>query len=245
MDKFQLHLALEEVFKLIQRANKYIDETAPWQLAKDESKKARLASVLYNLLECLRISLIMLKPFIPESCDKAFAQIGACEKCSSWDSAAVFGTLPANVTVHKGETLFPRLDMEKALAELEKMNAPAAPKFAPIEPEVTIDDFSKCDMRVCKVLSCEAVKKSKKLLKFKLDDGTGTPRQILSGIHEFYEPDQLVGKTVVAILNLPNRKMMGEDSCGMLISAVHEHDGKEQLHLLMLDDNIPAGFRLC
>ena len=245
MDKLQLHLALEEVFKLIQRANKYIDETAPWQLAKDESKKARLASVLYNLLECLRISLIMLKPFIPESCDKAFAQIGACEKCSSWDSAAVFGALPADVTVRKGETLFPRLDMEKALAELEKMNAPAAPKFAPIEPEVTIDDFSKCDMRVCKVLSCEAVKKSKKLLKFKLDDGTGTPRQILSGIHEFYEPEQLVGKTVVAILNLPNRKMMGEDSCGMLISAVHEHDGKEQLHLLMLDDNIPAGFRLC
>ena len=245
MDKLQLHLALEEVFKLIQRANKYIDETAPWQLAKDESKKARLASVLYNLLECLRISLIMLKPFIPESCDKAFAQIGACEKCSSWDSAAVFGALPADVTVHKGETLFPRLDMEKALAELEKMNAPAAPKFDPIEPEVTIDDFSKCDMRVCKVLSCEAVKKSKKLLKFKLDDGTGTPRQILSGIHEFYEPEQLVGKTVVAILNLPNRKMMGEDSCGMLISAVHEHDGKEQLHLLMLDDNIPAGFRLC
>ena len=100
-------------------------------------------------------------------------------------------------------------------------------------------------MRVCKVLSCEAVKKSKKLLKFMLDDGTGTPRQILSGIHEFYEPEQLVGKTVVAILNLPNRKMMGQDSCGMLISAVHEHEGKEELHLLMLDDSIPAGFRLC
>lgn len=103
----------------------------------------------------------MLKPFIPESCDKAFAQIGACEKCSSWDSAAVFGALPADVTVRKGETLFPRLDMEKALAELEKMNAPAAPKFDPIEPEVTIDDFSKCDMRVCKVLSCEAVKRAR------------------------------------------------------------------------------------
>ena len=245
MDKLQLHLALEEVFKLIQRANKYIDETAPWQLAKDESKKARLASVLYNLLECLRISLIMLKPFIPESCEKAFAQIGADEQCASWDSSAVFGTLPANVTVHKGETLFPRLDMEKALAELEKLNAPAKPQFDPIEPDVSIEDFSKCDMRVCKVLSCEAVKKSKKLLKFMLDDGTGTPRQILSGIHEFYEPEQLVGKTVVAILNLPNRKMMGQDSCGMLISAVHEHEGKEELHLLMLDDSIPAGFRLC
>ena len=245
MDKLQLHLALEEVFKLIQRANKYIDETAPWQLAKDESKKARLASVLYNLLECLRISLSMLKPFIPESCEKAFAQIGADEQCASWDSSAVFGTLPANVTVHKGETLFPRLDMEKALAELEKLNAPAKPQFDPIEPDVSIEDFSKCDMRVCKVLSCEAVKKSKKLLKFMLDDGTGTPRQILSGIHEFYEPEQLVGKTVVAILNLPNRKMMGQDSCGMLISAVHEHEGKEELHLLMLDDSIPAGFRLC
>ena len=245
MDKLQLHLALEEVFKLIQRANKYIDETAPWQLARDESKKARLASVLYNLLECLRISLIMLKPFIPESCEKAFAQIGADEERSSWDSAAVFGALPANVSVHKGETLFPRLDMEKALAELEKMNAPAKPQFDPVEPDVSIEDFSRCDMRVCKVLSCEAVKKSKKLLKFMLDDGTGTPRQILSGIHEFYEPEQLVGKTVVAILNLPKRKMMGQDSCGMLISAAHEHDGKEQLHLLMLDDSIPAGFRLC
>lgn len=187
----------------------------------------------------------MLKPFIPESCEKAFAQIGADEKSSSWDSAAVFGALPANVSVHKGETLFPRLDMEKALAELEKMNAPAKPQFDPIEPDVSIEDFSRCDMRVCKVLSCEAVKKSKKLLKFMLDDGTGTPRQILSGIHEFYEPEQLVGKTVVAILNLPKRKMMGQDSCGMLISAAHEHDGKEQLHLLMLDDSIPAGFRLC
>ena len=117
--------------------------------------------------------------------------------------------------------------------------------FPPVEPNVTIDDFAKCDMRVCKVLSCEAVKKSDKLLKFMLDDGSGTPRQILSGIHKFYEPEQLVGKTVVAILNLPNRKMMGQDSCGMLLSAVHEENGKEQLHLLMLDDSIPAGFRLC
>ena len=245
MDKFQLHVALEEVFKLIQRANKYIDETAPWVLAKDEAKKPRLATVLYNLLETLRIALVMLTPFIPASCEKAFNQIGACEKCSTWESAAEFGVLPATVSVHKGETLFPRVDMAKALEELEKMNKPAAPKFPPVEPDVTIDDFAKCDMRVCKVLSCEAVKKSEKLLKFQLDDGSGTPRQILSGIHKFYEPEDLVGKTVVAILNLPNRKMMGQDSCGMLLSAVHEHDGKEELHLLMLDDSIPAGFRLC
>ena len=247
MDKFQLHLALEEVFRLIQRANKYIDETAPWVLAKDEAKRPRLATVLYNLLESLRAALIMLKPFIPESCDKAFAQIGADEALQTWDSAEHFGSLPANAAVHKGETLFPRIDMAKALDELEKMNAKpaAAPKFPPVEPDVTIDEFAKCDMRVCKVLSCEAVKKSDKLLKFMLDDGSGTPRQILSGIHKFYEPEELVGKTVVAILNLPNRKMMGQDSCGMLISAVHEHDGKEELHLLMLDDSIPAGFRLC
>ncbi len=245
MDKFQLHLALEEIFKVIQRANKYIDETAPWVLAKDEAKKARLATVLYNLLETLRICLVLLTPFIPDSCAKAFEQIGADAACTTWDSAATFGVLPGTVTVHKGETLFPRVDMAKALEELEKMNKPKGPVFPPVEPNVTIDDFAKCDMRVCKVLSCEAVKKSDKLLKFMLDDGSGTPRQILSGIHKFYEPEQLVGKTVVAILNLPNRKMMGQDSCGMLLSAVHEENGQEQLHLLMLDDSIPAGFRLC
>ena len=112
-------------------------------------------------------------------------------------------------------------------------------------PDVTIDEFAKCDMRVCKVLSCEAVKKSDKLLKFQLDDGSGTPRQILSGIHKFYEPEQLVGKTVVAILNLPPRKMMGQDSNGMLLSAVKEVDGKEELHLMILDDKVPVGSQLC
>mgnify|MGYP002986723701 CR=1 FL=1 len=245
MEKYAFQNALAEVFKVISRANKYIDETAPWVLAKDESKRARLATVLYNLLETLRITVTLLLPFMPDSCAKAFTQIGAAAEQTTWDNAAVWGVLPADVTVHKGETLFPRVDMAKALEELEKMNKPKGPVFPPVEPDVTIDDFAKCDMRVCKVLSCEAVKKSDKLLKFMLDDGSGTPRQILSGIHKFYEPEQLVGKTVVAILNLPNRKMMGQDSCGMLLSAVHEENGKEQLHLLMLDDSIPAGFRLC
>ncbi len=246
MDEFQLHLALEEVFKLIQRANKYIDETAPWVLAKDESKKARLAAVMYNLLEALRVSLILLSPFMPESCEKAFAQIGADEACRSWDSAAVYGALPEGTKVCKGETLFPRIDMAKALEELEKAEGKKdEPKAPPVLPDVTIDDFAKCDMRVCKVLSCEAVKKSDKLLKFSLDDGSGTPRQILSGIHKFYEPEQLVGKTVVAILNLPARKMMGFDSNGMLLSAVREVNGKEELHLVMLDDSVPAGSQLC
>ena len=248
MDAFQLHLALEEAFKLIQRANKYIDESTPWLLARDESKRARLATVMYNLLEALRVSLIMLKPFIPASCEKAFAQIGADENSTAWENVCVYGALPATVSVHKGETLFPRIDMVKALEELEKLHAEKKQpevKCPPVLPDVTIDEFAKCDMRVCKVLACEAVKKSDKLLKFTLDDGSGTPRQILSGIHKFYEPETLVGKTVVAILNLPPRKMMGQMSNGMLLSAVREVEGKEELHLVMLDDSVPAGSQLC
>ena len=247
MDNYQLHLALEEVFRLIQRANKYIDENAPWVLARDEAKKPRLASVLYHLLEALRVSLTMLTPFIPASCDKAFAQIGADEEARSWDKADRFGVLPACVSVRKGETLFPRIDMAKALEELEASQKPAGPqvKIEPVLPDVTIDDFAKCDMRVCKVLACENVKKSEKLLKFTLDDGSGTERQILSGIAKFYKPEELVGKTVVAILNLPPRKMMGQMSNGMLLSAVREVDGKEELQLLTLPDSVPAGARLC
>ena len=248
MDNYQPHLALEEIFRLIQRANKYIDETMPWALAKDESKKPRLASVMYNLLEALRVSLVMLTPFIPESCAKAFDQIGADESLRTWESALSFGALPATVQVHKGETLFPRIDAAKMLEELEQAEKAAKGpqvKVNPVLPDVSIDEFAKCDMRVCKVLSCEAVKKSEKLLKFQLDDGSGTPRQILSGIHKFYEPEDLVGKTVVAILNLPPRKMMGQMSNGMLLSAMREVDGKEELHLLILDDSVPAGAQLC
>ncbi len=246
MDAFQIHLGIDEVFKLLQRANKYIDETTPWILARDESKKARLATVLYNLLEAIRVSLILLTPVIPDSCAKALDQIGADADCRTWESAGKFGALPVNVSVRKGETLFPRLDTEKEIAELEKLqHKKSVPVSEPVLPDVTIDEFAKCDMRTVKVLSCEAVPKSEKLLKFSLDDGSGTPRQILSGIHKFYEPDALVGKTLVAILNLPTRKMMGYDSNGMLISAVKEEDGKEQLHLLILDDTVPAGMRLC
>ena len=246
MDAFQIHLGIDEVFKLLQRANKYIDETTPWILARDESKKARLATVLYNLLEAIRVSLILLTPVIPDSSAKALDQIGADADCRTWESAGKFGALPVNVSVRKGETLFPRLDTEKEIAELEKLqHKKSVPVSEPVLPDVTIDEFARCDMRTVKVLSCEAVPKSEKLLKFSLDDGSGTPRQILSGIHKFYEPEALIGKTLVAILNLPPRKMMGYDSNGMLISAVKEEDGKEQLHLLILDDAVPAGMRLC
>ena len=152
----------------------------------------------------------------------------------------------------KGDTLFPRIDMDKELAELEKIEDEARRAALPpveVEPQLTekvdFDTFCKSDFRVVKVKACEAVKKSDKLLKFTLDDGTGTDRQILSGIHKWYQPEDLVGKTLVAIVNLPPRKMMGLESNGMLISAVHKEKGEEALHLIMVDDAIPAGAKLC
>ena len=242
MEKLQIQNGIDLVMKLLSRANKYIDETAPWVLAKDEANRARLATVMYNLLECLRLALTLLQPVMPDTCKTALEQIGDSD-CATWDNADKFGVLPENVTVRKGDTLFPRIDMEKELKALEDMKV-KKPQCEPVLPNVTIDEFAKCDMRVCKILSCEPVKKSEKLLKFQLDDGSGTPRQILSGIHKFYEPEQLVGKTVIAILNLPNRKMMGQDSNGMLLSAVKEENGEEKLHLMLVDDSVPAGYRL-
>ena len=252
MDTFQTQAALEEVFKVISRANKYIDETAPWVLAKDEANKPRLATVMYNLLETLRICTQLLTPFMPESTVKAADQIGVPEELRTWDAAGEWGALPADVTVHKGDTLFPRIDMDKELAELEKLEEEARKAALPpveLEPQLTenvdFDTFCKSDFRVVKVKSCEAVKKSDKLLKFILDDGTGVDRQILSGIHKWYQPEDLVGKTLVAFVNLPPRKMMGLESNGMLISAVHKEKGEEALHLIMVDDSIPAGAKLC
>ena len=253
METFAPHKALDEVFKVIQRANKYIDENAPWALAKDmEANGARLAHVLYNLLEATRICGILLTPFMPESCEKLFAQIGAPAEAQTWDAAAVWGALPETAAVTKGENLFPRLDLDKALAELEAAEAEAKKAALPaieVEPQLTekvdFDTFCKSDFRAVKVKACEAVKKSEKLLKFTLDDGTGVDRQILSGIHKWYEPEDLVGKTLIAIVNLPPRKMMGLESNGMLISAVHTEKGEECLHLIMVDDSIPAGAKLC
>ena len=241
------------MFKVIQRANKYIDENAPWALAKDmETNGARLAHVLYNLLEATRICGILLTPFMPESCEKLFAQIGAPAETQTWDAAAEWGALPETAVVTKGENLFPRLDMDKALSELEAAEAEAKKAALPaveVEPQLTekvdFDTFCKSDFRAVKVKACDAVKKSEKLLRFTLDDGTGVDRQILSGIHKWYEPEDLVGKTLIAIVNLPPRKMMGLESNGMLISAVHTEHGEECLHLLMVDDSIPAGAKLC
>ena len=253
MDTFAPHNALSETFKLIQRANKYIDENAPWALAKDmEANGARLAHVLYNLLEATRICGILLTPFMPESMEKLFAQIGVGAEARTWESADLWGELPETAAVVKGENLFPRLDLDKALADLEAAEAAAKKAEQPdveVEPQLTetvdFDTFCKSDFRVVKVKACEAVKKSDKLLRFTLDDGTGTDRQILSGVHKYYEPEELVGKTLAAIVNLPPRKMMGLESNGMLLSAVRTEKGEEKLNLIMLDDQIPAGSKLC
>jgi len=246
MEKYQFQNALAETFKVISRANKYIDENAPWILAKDEAKKARLARVMYNLLETVRICGALVEPVMPETTKKIMERIGAAEY--GWDSLATFGVLAADTTVTAGDALFPRIDLNKELAELEAIQEAAAKAAqAPAEdplpeplPPVDFDTFCKVEMTVVKVKACEKVKKSNKLLKFQLDDGTGTDRQILSGIAQYYEPEQLIGKTLVAVTNLPPRKMMGQESCGMLLSA----ERGDKLNLLMLDDSIPAGSRL-
>ena len=252
MEKLQLQNGLDEVFKVIDRANKYIDETAPWVLGKDETKRARLATVLYNLLETIRVCTTLLTPVMPESCDKIFVKIGASAEDHTWEKANVWGTLSAEAQVAKGENLFPRVDTEKALAELNAMQEaqkkaalPAIELEPYVEQEVEFDTFLKSDFRAVKIKNCEAVKKSDKLLKFTLDDGSGTDRIIVSGIHHYYEPEQLIGKTVMAILNLPPRKMMGIPSNGMLISAVHKEKGEEKVQLMIIDDNVPAGAKLC
>ena len=246
MEKYAFQNALNEIFKVISRANKYIDENAPWVLAKDEAQKPRLARVLYNLLETVRICAGLLQPFMPDTAAEIGKRLGGADL--SWDSLNAFGALPREAATLAGPALFPRIDMEKELAELEALNKPAVPPLE-IEPytqeNVDFDTFCKNELRAVKVKACTNVKKSDKLLQFTLDDGTGTDRQILSGIAKYYKPEELVGKTLVAITNLPPRKMMGRESAGMLLSAVHKENGEEKLNLVMLSDAIPAGAKLC
>ena len=246
MEKYAFQNALSEVFKVISRANKYIDENAPWVLAKDEAQKPRLARVLYNLLETVRICAGLLQPFMPDTAAEIAKRLGGATL--GWETLNVFGTLNREVATLAGPALFPRIDMEKELEALEELNKPAVPPME-IEPytqeNVDFDTFCKNELRAVKVKACQNVKKSDKLLQFTLDDGTGTDRQILSGIAKFYKPEELVGKTLVAITNLPPRKMMGRESAGMLLSAVHKENGEEKLNLVMLSDAIPAGAKLC
>ena len=250
MNELKVADAIDEIFVLLRRANKYIDETMPWALAKDEEKKARLGTVLYNLLESIRFAAVALEPYLPDTSAMILSQI----KCANGglESLAAFGAMEAGVKLDAPEILFARLDMAKKMEEIDAFNAAKAKEKLPaleIEPyaeeNVDFDTFCKSDFRAVKVKDCQPVKKSDKLLCFTLDDGSGTDRQILSGIAKFYKPEELIGKTLVAITNLPPRKMMGKPSCGMLLSAVHTEKGEEQLNLIMIDDKIPAGAKLC
>ena len=249
MDKTQINNALAEIFKVVSRANKYIDETAPWVLGKDESKKARLATVLYNLLETIRIVSTLLSNFMPTTMPKVWEQIGAAESDITYDNAGKFGVLPADVTVHRGEIIFPRIDVDKEIEELNKIigsNAEPEEKAddgfepAPIADEITIDDFAKVDLRVALVKDCEKVKKSKKLLCLQLDDGFGG-RQVVSGIAAWYKPEDLIGKKVVIVANLKPVKLCGVESNGM-ICAADTPDGAASV--IFPDQDLPCGAKL-
>ena len=252
MDAFQFSVGLNEAFRLIGRANKYIDETMPWALAKSEETKPRLLCVLKNLCECIRIAAILITPVMPDTAAAIFRQLNVPAEGQTWDALNYCDSADNTWSTTQGAALFPRIDMEKELAALEELKAQAAKAALPaleIEPyeeqQVDFDTFCKSDFRAVKVKDCQPVKKSDKLLCFTLDDGTGTDRQILSGIAKYYKPEELIGKTLVAIVNLPPRKMMGKPSCGMLLSAVHKEKGEEKLNLIMIDDSIPAGAKLC
>lgn len=249
MDNTQINNALAEIFKVVSRANKYIDETAPWVLGKDESKKARLATVLYNLLETIRIVSTLLSNFMPTTMPKVWEQIGAAESDITYENAGKFGVLPADVTVHRGEIIFPRIDVDKEIEELNKIiGSKAEPEEkaddgfepAPIVDEITIDDFAKVDLRVALVKDCEKVKKSKKLLCLQLDDGFGG-RQVVSGIAAWYKPEDLIGKKVVIVANLKPVKLCGVESNGM-ICAADTPDGAASV--IFPDQDLPCGAKL-
>ncbi|MBQ2902760.1 MAG: methionine--tRNA ligase [Clostridia bacterium] len=243
LDKLNFSVALTNIWKFISRTNKYIDETAPWTLAKDEANKARLAEVMYNLCESIRIISVLIAPFMPATAPEIRKQLGIGADFA-WDECSVFGK-EATYTVVKGDIIFPRIDLEKELAELEAATAAANP-VNPLKEEIQgvarigIDDFAKVDLRVAKIVECEPVKKAKKLLKLTLDDGTGDPRTVASGIAKWYKPEELVGKSVVLVSNLKPAVLCGVESQGMILAAdVSEDDVK-----VIFVDGIPAGSKV-
>ena len=268
MEAYAFQNALADVFEVIDNANKYIDATAPWVLAKSEDTKPRLARVLYNLAETLRICTVLLQPFMPTTCEKIFAQLNVEADGKTWDSAAAFGTLPANATLHKGENIFPRIDAAKELAELEALeaaqkaaaqaaNAPAEEKeekpaessaasaelIGEHEEEITFDDFCKVELRVAEVRACERMKESKKLLHLTVFDGE-RERCILSGIAKWFAPEDLIGKKIGIVANLAPRPMMKGKyvSEGMIFAADTDVDGG--CSIAFFPDSTPAGARI-
>lgn len=233
--------AIEAVLNLAKRSNKYIDETMPWALAKDERKKARLGTVLYNLLEAIRYIAVLLSPFMPETAEKIFAQMNCDIK--DYDSLETFGSTKAGVTVNKAEALFARIDAEKMLEEIAQKQAeneePAKPEIEGLA-EIAFDDFAKVELRVAKVMECEPIKKAKKLLKLKVNDGTSELRQVVSGIAPWYKPEDLIGKSVVIVANLKPAKLCGEISNGMILAG-DTSDGNVKV---LFVDGLDAGTQL-
>lgn len=241
LDKLNFSIGLTEIWKFVSRTNKYIDETAPWALAKDESKRARLAEVMYNLCESIRIISVLIAPFMPDTCAEIRRQLGL-EGGFEWEECKEFGK-NATYTVCKGDIIFPRIDLEKELAELEATHAePVNPLKAEIEgvAKIGIDDFAKVDLRVAKVVECVPVKKAKKLLQLTLDDGTGSPRTVASGIAKWYKPEDIIGKSVILVSNLKPAALCGVESCGMILAA---DAGEDEVKVIFVD-GIPAGSKV-
>ena len=228
IEKTQINNALAEIFKVVSRANKYIDETTPWVLGKDETKKARLATVLYNLLESIRIASTLLSAFMPTTMPKVFEQIGATE-CATYENTNKWNVLPLDVTVTRGEVLFPRIDVDKEIEELNAIieknvkAAQAAENKQAVDYEgiakIGIEDFAKVDLRVAQIVECEPVKKAKKLLKLTLDDGSKEKRTVASGIALYYKPEELLGKKIILVQNLKPATLCGVESHGMILAA--------------------------
>jgi methionyl-tRNA synthetase len=257
MDKLQFSTALAEIWKAISRTNKYIDETMPWALAKDEQNKPRLAQVMYNLAESIRIVSILIQPFMPETPEKIWRQLAVPESQRTWESAGVWGAYDPVSPVAPGEIIFPRIDMAKELEALSALDnsapaqakAPAQEKKAEAPkaeaPEgialIGIEDFAKVDLRVVKVLACEKVEKSDKLLKLKLQCGD-EERQVVSGIAQYYSPEEMVGKTLILVANLKPAKLRGIESQGMILAASDKESGK--LTLVTIEGEIPTGTKV-
>lgn len=256
IDKTQINNALAEIFNVVSAANKYIDETTPWILGKDETKKSRLACVLYNLLETIRIVSTLLSAFMPSTMPIIWQQIGASEDDVKYDNTALYGVLPKNVTVHKGDIVFPRIDVEKEIDELNEIicgqknsenttqksdqkneKAEKSEKSEKTEgiAVIGIDDFAKVELRAAKIKNCEPVKKSKKLLKLTLDDGEGE-RTVASGISQYYKPEDLIGRNIILVANLKPAKLCGVESCGMILAA----DEGENVKVIFVDDIAPG-----
>ncbi|MCI1944911.1 methionine--tRNA ligase [Clostridium luticellarii] len=240
MDNLRIPEALDSIWELINAANKYIDKTTPWILGKDADKKDRLGTVLYNLSESLRIIAVCISPYLPETSEKMYKQLNA--DIVSWDSIASFDGTKAGTRINKGEILFPRIDLDKKLEELNKLKeqqkALKAVKIKPIKEEITMDDFEKLDLRLAKVLECEPIKGTNKLLKFQLELGE-EKRQIISGIAKYYKPEELVGKYVVIVANLKPIKLKGEISQGMILSAASDDGSK--LFTVSVSGELPTG----